>query len=64
MAAGYDFLSVGFDDAVRAFRRAAELSPKNAQIHQALGLTLQDKGDVAGARAALDRAAALESRAK
>jgi len=48
------------DDALKAFRRAAELAPDSPQAQFALGMTLRDKGDAAGARAALDKAAALE----
>ena len=35
------------EDALAAFRRAAELAPNNAQVQYALGLTLKDKGDAA-----------------
>lgn len=47
------------DDALKAFRRAVELAPDNPQAQYALGMTLRDKGDAAGARVALNRAAAL-----
>jgi superkiller protein 3 len=52
------------DSALKAFRRAAELAPDNPQAHYALGMTLRDKGDAAGARVELDRAAALSERGK
>jgi Flp pilus assembly protein TadD len=52
------------NDALKAFRRAAELAADNPQVHYALGMTLRDKGDAAGARVALDRAAALSERGK
>ena len=52
------------EDALAAFRRAAELAPNNAQVQYALGLTLKDKGDAAGAQAAMNRAARLEHQSK
>jgi tetratricopeptide (TPR) repeat protein len=52
------------NDALKTFRRAAELAPDNPQVQYALGMTLRDKGDAAGARVALDRAAALSKRGK
>jgi superkiller protein 3 len=52
------------DEALAAFRHAVDLAPDNAQAQYALGMTLKDKGDAAGARVALDRAAALERRGK
>jgi superkiller protein 3 len=52
------------NDALKAFRRAVELAPDNPQAQYALGMTLRDKGDAAGARVALDRAAALTRQSK
>ena len=52
------------DDAVEAFRHAAKVAPDNAQVQYALGTTLQDKGDIAGAGAALERARVLQQKAK
>jgi superkiller protein 3 len=52
------------DEALAAFRHAVELAPDNAQAQYALGMTLKNKGDAAGAKVALDRAAALERRSK
>jgi Flp pilus assembly protein TadD len=52
------------DDAVEAFRHAAKVAPDNAQVQYALGTTLKDKGDLAGARAALDRARVLQQKEK
>jgi Flp pilus assembly protein TadD len=52
------------DDAVEAFRHAAKVAPENAQVQYALGMTLKDKGDLTGARVALDRARALQQKAK
>jgi superkiller protein 3 len=52
------------DDAVEAFRHAAKVAPDNAQVQYALGTTLKDKGDLTGARAALDRARVLQQKEK
>lgn len=51
-------------DAVDAFRHAAKVAPDNAQVQYALGMTLKDTGDLTGARAALDRARALQQKEK
>ncbi len=48
------------DEALRVLRRAAELAPRNAHVQYALGQALKENGDLAGARKALDTAAALE----
>jgi len=49
-----------FDDAVPLARRAVELDPGHARAHAELGLLLLRTGEEADARAALDRAFALD----
>jgi arylsulfatase A-like enzyme/Flp pilus assembly protein TadD len=51
-----------FEDADRSFRESIRINPEYAQGHKALGQLLLFKGDVAGAIAALERAAALAPR--
>jgi cytochrome c-type biogenesis protein CcmH/NrfG len=48
------------DEAISAFRRAAQLAPDNPQVQYALGMSLKDKGDPDGGKAALERAEALQ----
>ena len=47
-------------EALTHLRRAAELAPASADILSDLGGALADSGDVAGARAALERAVVLQ----
>ena len=48
------------DAAIPAFRRAAEAAPDNPEVHYALSMTLKDKGDLKGAKEAMDRATTLQ----
>ena len=48
------------EEAVRAFQEAAKVAPDNAQVQYALGMALKDKGDLAGAKQAMDRANTLQ----
>ena len=48
------------DEAISAFRRAAQRAPDTPQIQYALGMSLKDKGDSDGGKAALERAEALQ----
>jgi tetratricopeptide (TPR) repeat protein len=49
-------------EAVSPLREAARAAPQNARIHYALGMALQQSGDSRGAKEALERASALQSR--
>jgi superkiller protein 3 len=52
------------EEAVRAFREAAEVAPDSAQVQYALGMALKDKGDLVGAKQAMDRANTLQGQVR
>src|SRR5688500_2225998 len=49
-----------FDDAIAAYRAAAQAAPKRARPRELLGHVLFDRGDRAGARAAYEDALNVE----
>lgn len=50
------------DDALREARAALALEPDSPHMHYLLGAVLQDKGDLAAARAAFEKVAAFDSK--
>jgi predicted alpha/beta superfamily hydrolase/predicted TIM-barrel fold metal-dependent hydrolase len=60
---GYRLIGRGsLDEALRVFRRNAELYPDSANVYDSLGDALEQRGDLAGARAAYAKAVEIGTR--